>query len=88
MDGVLAHTKGVPELDGVVTGTRHNLSVVSRESHAEHILCVADKPPCSFTTTGTGGEKRSEENTSYNSTPLDTISIYYTLQKTPQLNII
>ncbi len=42
-DGVLAVTKGVPQLDGSVAGTRDNLSVVGREGDREDIVGVADK---------------------------------------------
>ena len=41
LDGVLALTKGVPELDSAVTRTRHDLTVVSRERNREHVLGVA-----------------------------------------------
>mmetsp|Transcript_11550 Transcript_11550/g.15603 ORF Transcript_11550/g.15603 Transcript_11550/m.15603 type:complete len:292 (+) Transcript_11550:257-1132(+) len=40
-DGVLALTKGVPQLDGLVARTRDDLSVVSREGNREDILGVA-----------------------------------------------
>ena len=43
LDGVLADTQGVPQLDGLVARTRHNLPVISGEGNAEHILGVADK---------------------------------------------
>jgi len=42
-DGVLAFTEGVPQLDGLVAGSRHNLPVVGREGHREDILLVSDK---------------------------------------------
>lgn len=42
-DGELAVTKGVPELDGAVTGTRDNLSVVGGERDREDIVGVADE---------------------------------------------
>lgn len=44
LNSVLAYSQGVPELDGVVTCTRYNLSVVSRERHTQHILSVTHKP--------------------------------------------
>ena len=40
LDGVLALTKGVPELDGAVTRTGHDLTVVGRERHGKHVLGV------------------------------------------------
>merc|ERR1719201_1800097 len=42
-DGVLALTKGVPELDGLVAGARHDLTVVSGEGDGEDILIVSDE---------------------------------------------
>jgi len=39
-DGVLALAKGVPELDGAIARARHDLTVVSRESNAQHVLLV------------------------------------------------
>lgn len=38
LNGVLALSKGVPQLDGLVPRTRDNLSVVYREGHGEDIL--------------------------------------------------
>ena len=49
LDGVLANTERIPQFDGVVTGTGHNLSVVGREGDTEHILGVTDKPSRGFT---------------------------------------
>lgn len=43
LDGVLADSQGVPQLDGLVPGTRHDLAVVSRESHAQDVLGVTHK---------------------------------------------
>lgn len=43
LEGVLALTENVPQLDGLVAGTRDNLAVVSGESNREHILSVANK---------------------------------------------
>ena len=40
-DGELAVTKGVPELDGSVTGTGDDLAVVGREGNREDIAGVA-----------------------------------------------
>lgn len=51
VDGELALTKSVPQLDGLVTGSRDNLSVISRESNAENILGVSNEPTCG----GSGG---------------------------------
>jgi hypothetical protein len=42
-NGVLALTEGIPQLDGLVAGTRHNLSVVSGESNGKNILVVANE---------------------------------------------
>lgn len=39
----LALSKGVPELDGSVSGGRNNLTVVSRERDGENVASVADK---------------------------------------------
>ena len=55
LDGVLADTQGVPQLDGLVARTRHNLSVISGEGNAQNILGVADK--------ATGGESAEEKET-------------------------
>ena len=52
LNGVLAHSKCVPEFDGVISGSRHNLSVVCREGYAHNILRMAHKPPCGGTTGG------------------------------------
>lgn len=38
LDGVLALSKGVPQLDGLVPASRDDLTVINRESHAEDIL--------------------------------------------------
>ncbi len=35
--------QGVPELDGLVAGTRDDLAVVDREGDREHVLGVADE---------------------------------------------
>lgn len=43
LDGVLADSQGVPQLDGLVSGSRHDLTVVGRESHAQNILGVSDE---------------------------------------------
>lgn len=50
LDGVLADTKSVPEFNGLVTGARNNLAVISRKGHAQNILCVANKSPGCGTT--------------------------------------
>lgn len=42
-DVELAVTKSVPQLDGLVTATRNDLTVVRAEAHAEHIAGVAHK---------------------------------------------
>lgn len=42
-DGVLALTKSVPELDGAVAGSGHDLAVVEGEGDGENILLVANK---------------------------------------------
>ena len=39
-DGVLALAEGVPQLDGLVARSRHDLSVVGREGNAQHVLLV------------------------------------------------
>jgi hypothetical protein len=40
VDGVLALSKGVPKLDGLISGSTDNLTVVNRESNREDILGV------------------------------------------------
>ena len=52
LNGVLALTEGVPELDSTVTGSRNDLTVVDRESDGENVLGVTDEPASG----GTGGE--------------------------------
>jgi len=42
-NGVLALSKSVPELNSFVSRSRNDLSVVSREGNAQHILSVSDK---------------------------------------------
>jgi hypothetical protein len=42
-NGVFAFTKSVPQLDGLVSGSRNNLSVVSRESNTQDVLGVTDE---------------------------------------------
>jgi len=42
-NGVLALSQSVPQLDGLVSGSRDDLSVVSRESNAQDILAVSNK---------------------------------------------
>ena len=42
-DGELAITKGVPQLDGSVAGTRDDLAVVGGERDGEDIVGVTDK---------------------------------------------
>lgn len=44
LNSVLALCKGVPKLNRLVAGTRHNLPVVSRESNAHHVLGVILEP--------------------------------------------
>jgi len=43
LKGVLAFTEDVPQLDGLVAGSRDNLAVVRGESNREHILGVANE---------------------------------------------
>ena len=43
LNGVLAHSQGIPQFNGLVPRTRHNLAVISRESHTQHILGVPHK---------------------------------------------
>lgn len=50
LDGVFADTKSVPEFNGLVTGARNNLAVISRKGHTQNILCVANKHPGCLTT--------------------------------------
>jgi hypothetical protein len=42
-DGVLAVTEGVPQLDGAVTGTGDDLTVVGREADGKDVVVVADE---------------------------------------------
>ena len=51
-DGVLAVTKRVPELDGLVARTRDDLAVVGGERDGEDVVGVADEPAGG----GAGGE--------------------------------
>jgi hypothetical protein len=43
LKGVLALTENVPQLDGLVTGSRDNLAVVRGEGNGENILLVANE---------------------------------------------
>lgn len=43
LDGVFADTQGVPQLDGLVPGARHDLAVISREGHAQYVLGVSNE---------------------------------------------
>jgi len=43
LNGVLADTEGVPQLDGLVAGPRDDLTVVSGEGNAQHVLGVANE---------------------------------------------
>ena len=43
LDGVLALTERVPQLDRLVARARHDLAVVSREGNREHVVVVVDK---------------------------------------------
>lgn len=42
-DGVLAVTEGVPQLDGAVTGTGDDLTVVGGEADGKNVVVVADE---------------------------------------------
>ena len=42
-DGVFADSQCVPQFDGVVHGSGHNLTVVCREGYTQDILVVADE---------------------------------------------
>ena len=44
LDGVLALSQGVPQLDGLVPGPRHDLPVVGGEGHGEDLLGVGLEP--------------------------------------------
>ena len=44
LDGVLALSQRVPQLDGLVSAGRHDLPVVSREGHGEDVLGVVLEP--------------------------------------------
>jgi len=43
VDGVLALSESVPQLDGLISRTRDDLSIVGREGDAQDVLTVADK---------------------------------------------
>jgi len=43
LDGVLALTEGVPQLDGLVSRSRDDLSVISREGNTQNILGVSNE---------------------------------------------
>jgi len=43
LDGVLALSEGVPQLHGLISGSRNDLSVISREGNGEDILGVSNK---------------------------------------------
>lgn len=51
-DGELAVSKGVPQLDGPVAGSRDNLSVVGREGNGEDVVGVSHESASG----GTGGQ--------------------------------
>lgn len=42
-DGVFAMGQGVPKLDGLITRTRNDLTVIGGESHREHIFGMRDE---------------------------------------------
>nr|GMC80188.1 Zinc finger, CCHC-type [Ipomoea batatas] len=44
LNSVLALTQSVPQLDGAVTGRRHNLAVINGEGNRQHVLGVANEP--------------------------------------------
>ena len=44
LDGVLALSQGVPQLDGLVSAGGHDLPVVHREGHGQDILGVVLEP--------------------------------------------
>jgi hypothetical protein len=50
LNGVLAFTKNVPELDSFVTGSGNNLTVVSGESDGKNVLGVSDEATSAATT--------------------------------------
>lgn len=41
LDGILAYTKGIPQLHSLVSRSRNDLPVVWRESNAQHIIGVS-----------------------------------------------
>jgi len=43
IDGILALSKSIPKLNGLVTGSRDNLTVIYRESHGENIHFVTNE---------------------------------------------
>ena len=49
-DGVLALTKSIPKLDGLITRSRYNLSVVSREGNTQYIFGVTSELTGGFAT--------------------------------------
>ena len=53
LDGVLAHSECVPQLDSLVPGARHNLPVVSAEGNTQDILGVSNEAAGGLTTANT-----------------------------------
>ncbi|KAJ6289222.1 hypothetical protein OIU76_025100 [Salix suchowensis] len=43
LNGVLAFTKSIPQLDCLIPGSRNDLPVIYRESNRQHILGVANE---------------------------------------------
>lgn len=53
LDGVLAHSQSVPQLDGFIPGARDDLTVIRRESYTQDIFGVANKAASRRATEGT-----------------------------------
>ena len=43
LNSVLAHSQCVPQFDGLVSRSRHNLSVVGRKGDTQYIIAVTSK---------------------------------------------
>lgn len=51
LNRVFAHAQRVPQFDGFIPRARHDLTVIGREGHAQHIFGVSHKMTgCSSTT--------------------------------------
>lgn len=63
LDGVLAHSEGVPQLDGFIPRARHDLAIISREGYTQDIFGVTDK---AASRRAAGGTKQKDQNMTHN----------------------